>query len=240
MDCGPRSRYQSRCETQVDFAISSAIESLLTISRRPSKFPNIEKLLIEKLREISKDGSPLSDSLIRAKAREVAQELNVLDEKFKASSGWVDNFKSRAGIRRGIMTKGTEEAGGIGSSPEFGGASADIASSNNALRTAHPVGDMDNGVESEDSPDTSSLRLQTSWSPHALPSTDNTPSILREPQQDPDIPTVQAAEIAIDTVLTFVHAQVGDFVTDAERNALQHVKNLLFQTRQGLAYHHEY
>jgi hypothetical protein len=50
------------------------------IACRPSKFPNIEKQLIEKLREFSKDGTLLSDSLIRTKAREVALEQNVLDD----------------------------------------------------------------------------------------------------------------------------------------------------------------
>jgi hypothetical protein len=99
---------------------------------------------------------------------------------------------------------------------------------------------MDNGVESEDSPDTSSLRLQTSWSHHDLPSANNPPSILREPKQGLGIPTLRAAEDAMDIILAFVYNQDEDFVTDAERNALQHVKNLLFQTGQGLAYHREY
>jgi len=207
---------------------------------RPSKFPIIEERLKIRLREISKDGTPLSDNLIRAKAKEVAREENVLDEKFKASSGWVDNFKSRAGIRRGVMTQGTEEAENSNASPEYGGASADIASPHIALRVSQAGAEADNGVESEDSPDTSSLRLQTSWSHQDLPPTDNPPSILREPQQGPGIPALHDAELAMVTVLAFVDGQDKAFVTDAERNALQHVKNLLFQTGQGLAYNREY
>lgn len=206
-------------------------------SCRPSKFPKIEKVLIEKLREFSKEGSVLSDSLIRTTAREVAIEQKVLDEKFKASSGWVDNFKSRAGIRRGIMKKGTDEPPNSNESPAYGGGSTDTFSPN-TTRASHGDSELDNGVESEDSAGTSSLRLQTSW--HDLPSTNDSPSIIREPKQGLGIPTLSAAESAMDTVLSFVYGQDDDFVTDAERNALQHVKNLLFQTGQGLAYHREY
>jgi Tc5 transposase DNA-binding domain len=187
------------------------------------------------LREISKDGSLLSDILIRTKAKEVALEQNVLDEKFKASSGWVDNFKSRAGIRRGVMAKGMDEAETPDASPDNGQPSADNIS-HNSLRTSRTGAEMDNGVESEDSPETTSLRLQTSWS-HP---TDNPTSILRQPQQGPGIPTLQNAELAADTLLAFIYAQGEDFITDAERNALQRVKNLLFQTGQSLSYQREY
>ena len=216
------------------------IDLLLIITYRPSKFPNIEKQLIERLREFSKDGSLLSDSLIRAKAREVALEQNVLDEKFKASSGWVDNFKSRAGIRRGIMTKGTqeEEEESTNTPPEYRGVeSTNVTSPHTALGVPRTA---DNGVESEDSPDASPLRLPTSWPHHELPATANHPSILHEPTQGPGIPTLHNAETAMDTVLAFVYGPGRGFVTDAERDALQHVKNLFFQTGQGLAYHREY
>jgi transcriptional regulator with XRE-family HTH domain len=210
---------------------------LLMIMRRPSKFPTIEKQLIEKLREISKDGVLLSDSLIRAKAREVALSQNVLDEKFKASSGWVDNFKSRAGIRRGVMSKATEEVENSNAPADFHGVSADVISPRNALHASHTGAEAD---ESEGSAGTSSLRLQTSWSHHDLPSTLNGASILHEPKQGPGIPTLQDAETALDTVLSFICGQQEHFITHAERTSLHHLKNLFFQTGQGLAYHREY
>lgn len=43
----------------------------------------------------------LTDSVIRNKAKEVAKQLQIPEDKFKASSGWVENFKHRHGIRRG-------------------------------------------------------------------------------------------------------------------------------------------
>lgn len=43
----------------------------------------------------------LSDASIRTKAKEVARSLEIGEDKFKASSGWVENFKQRHGIRGG-------------------------------------------------------------------------------------------------------------------------------------------
>lgn len=69
---------------------------------RPSKFPEIEDALIQWLEECSDRKVILSDSAIRTKAKETARMLHISDEKFKASSGWVENFKSRHGIRAGV------------------------------------------------------------------------------------------------------------------------------------------
>jgi len=117
--------------------------------------------------------------------------------------------------------------------PECRGDSA--ISPKNAPHVAYPGAEMDNGVESEDSPAASPVPLQPSWS------SENHPTILYEPKQGPGIgPGLVEAENAIDVVLTFVDAQGEGWVTIAERNALQHVKLLLVQTGQGLPYHREY
>ena len=44
----------------------------------------------------------LTDALIRNKAKETARSLQIPDERFKASSGWVENFKHRHNIRKGV------------------------------------------------------------------------------------------------------------------------------------------
>ncbi|RDB17905.1 hypothetical protein Hypma_000880 [Hypsizygus marmoreus] len=69
---------------------------------RPSKFPEIEEELIQWLEECSRKKITISDNSIRTKAKETARMLHISEEKFKASSGWVENFKSRHGIRAGI------------------------------------------------------------------------------------------------------------------------------------------
>ena len=69
---------------------------------RPSKFPEIEAELVKWLFECKDRRVVLSDCLIRSKAREVARQMEISDDKFKASSGWVENFKNRHGIRKGV------------------------------------------------------------------------------------------------------------------------------------------
>lgn len=44
----------------------------------------------------------ISDHMIRTKAKEVALEMNIGEDKFKASAGWVENFKHRNNIRKGV------------------------------------------------------------------------------------------------------------------------------------------
>jgi len=68
---------------------------------RPSKFPEIEAELVQWLTNCKKAKKPLTDALIRNKAKEVAKSMQIPEDKFKASSGWVENFKQRHGIRNG-------------------------------------------------------------------------------------------------------------------------------------------
>ncbi|KAJ4001722.1 hypothetical protein F5050DRAFT_1708077 [Lentinula boryana] len=90
---------------------------------RPSKFPPVEFELQRWLVEISDkhyaslpDPSthpfdpqnppplhgPFSDASLREKARAIARSHGITPEQFKASSGWVENFKQRHGIKNGF------------------------------------------------------------------------------------------------------------------------------------------
>lgn len=75
------------------------------VAHSPSKFPALEKRLLIQLKQCSRDTPPvtLTDQLIRNKAREVAKDIGITEDKFKASSGWVENFKHRHNIRRGVL-----------------------------------------------------------------------------------------------------------------------------------------
>ena len=52
--------------------------------------------------ECTDDKIVMTDAMIRNKAREISRNLGWPEERFKASSGWVENFKHRHGIRKGI------------------------------------------------------------------------------------------------------------------------------------------
>lgn len=133
------------------------------------------------------------------------------------------------------MTKGIEEAMNTNGTPKCIDDSA-VSPPKIALRASYPGAEMDNGVESEDSPAASPVPLQPAWS------SDNPHTALYEPKQGSGVvvPDLAEAEQAVDVVLTFVDAQGEGWVTNAERTALQHVKLLLVQTGQGLPYHREY
>jgi hypothetical protein len=62
------------------------------------------------LEECHSKQTVITDSLIRAKAKEVAQRLHIPEERFKASSGWIENFKLRQGIKSGKLTGDGKDA----------------------------------------------------------------------------------------------------------------------------------
>lgn len=76
----------------------------LILSLSPTKFPDIENVMREWLDTVSDDGVVFTDALIRAKARDIADRMGYTEEKFKESSGWVENFKARQGIKKGKLT----------------------------------------------------------------------------------------------------------------------------------------
>ncbi|RDX50295.1 CenpB-DNA-bind-domain-containing protein [Lentinus brumalis] len=89
----------------------SSDEKVLVAKLRPSKFPTLERHLEDWVKLASKTGKTLTDSVLRQKAREIGDEMGYTTEKFKASSGWLENFKHRHGIRRGVWhNDGTLEA----------------------------------------------------------------------------------------------------------------------------------
>ncbi|KAG6850270.1 hypothetical protein H0H93_015527 [Arthromyces matolae] len=69
---------------------------------RPSKFPEIEEELRKWVEQCTSRKMAISDNSIREKAKAVARSLGTPPEKFKASSGWIENFKMRQNIRGGI------------------------------------------------------------------------------------------------------------------------------------------
>ncbi|KAJ6557384.1 centromere binding protein B [Mycena vulgaris] len=81
-----------------------ADENLRIAKHRPSKFPEIEEDMVKWLLECRDTNTVLSDSMIRNKAKEVARDLGIPEERFKASSGWIENFKHRHGVRAGVWT----------------------------------------------------------------------------------------------------------------------------------------
>ncbi|VDB91898.1 unnamed protein product [Peniophora sp. CBMAI 1063] len=81
----------------------SAEETVEIAKARPPKFEHIEEKLLEWCLTKHDAGSAILDKEIRDKALELAQGSASATNKFKASHGWIDAFKRRFGIRKGIF-----------------------------------------------------------------------------------------------------------------------------------------
>ena len=51
------------------------------------------------VKEASQQGKTLTDTVLCEQAQRLGDELGYMPEKFKASSGWLENFKHHHGIR---------------------------------------------------------------------------------------------------------------------------------------------
>ncbi|KAL5635744.1 hypothetical protein ACGC1H_004527 [Rhizoctonia solani] len=72
----------------------------IPVKHRPSKFPEIETELLKWVKQCQENGTNITDTRIKAKAKECAAEIGLPEGKFKASSGWIENFKLRNNLTR--------------------------------------------------------------------------------------------------------------------------------------------
>ncbi|KAJ8587283.1 CenpB-DNA-bind-domain-containing protein [Rhizopogon salebrosus TDB-379] len=172
-------------------------EDMRVAKHRPSKFPEVEEALVEWLLQMKQQQQTtlLSDNLIRTKAKETARNLQIPDERFKASSGWVENFKHRHNIRKGVwqghekVLRATRGLGGAqghrrGSTdtvlsplnPAFEGRS-EVAHRRDSDEHS-TMADGDDDMESEDEPEVANPQP---------PRSDPGPS-LSQPQPGPTLP----------------------------------------------------
>lgn len=108
----------------------------------------------------------LTDATIRNKAKETARSLQIPDERFKASSGWVENFKHRHNIRKGVWLgahKSLRATRGVGATHLRKASNESVLSPLNpafesrsealARRDSTTAEDGDDDMESEDDQD---------------------------------------------------------------------------------------
>ncbi|TDL23134.1 hypothetical protein BD410DRAFT_169686 [Rickenella mellea] len=79
-------------------------EELKAAKHRPSKFPEIEAHMLPWLAECKRNGALITDAMIKAKSKEIGKDIGIGPNQFKGSSGWIENFKHRHGIRKGVWT----------------------------------------------------------------------------------------------------------------------------------------
>lgn len=107
------------------FAPSSSVTSLVSLSSSVSaehppqqqqqqavkpagRYPHIDSALLSWAREQAGRGTTLTDSSLQRQARAIARGTG--DDKFKASTTWLDGFKTRAGISGGHFNESSSHA----------------------------------------------------------------------------------------------------------------------------------
>ncbi|CAO1622183.1 unnamed protein product [Sympodiomycopsis kandeliae] len=83
-------------------SIADDSDDAAIVKHRNPRFPELEEQLATWAREAQAAGEILTDANIRKKALEIAQHLepDSQNKKFKASGGWVEKFRNRAGLRK--------------------------------------------------------------------------------------------------------------------------------------------
>lgn len=79
---------------------------------RRTKFPDIEAALLRWIPEwrAQNGREKIPDKVLFSKGHEIAKHLGYTDDEFKASAGWLANFKNRNGVNR---TKSISEASSL-------------------------------------------------------------------------------------------------------------------------------
>jgi hypothetical protein len=177
-------------------------------SHKPAKHLDLE----EKLKQVlQKSTQPISNKLIETKALEIHQSDPALrDKPFKASPGWVHNFKDRAGISHGVFT-GTGDIDFTDNGP-FSGDQPQIEEHDKRIWNTVPP----------PPPSWHNCRIIGQPSPR--------PKLIHEARQGPNIPTIQEADAAIDIVQFFCCSQDDEYISQPDRNTLQRIKYLIWHT----------
>ena len=79
--------------------------------------------MLKSLQAWADQGTNITDQLIRNRALEIAKSFGISPDRFKGSSGWVENFKHRHDIKRGEWLKAVKSPQNAGTHPLSFGAS---------------------------------------------------------------------------------------------------------------------
>ena len=190
---------------------------------RETKFPRLEKMMQEWLVEYTREGKLITDAAIRQKAKSLVPEL-IATGAFKASTGWIDNFKARNGIRNGRQeVPSTSDTAQNASNHNSHAPGMETGTTNHPLNRPPDV-----YHENENSPGSSSEREDES----AQTSNTNPRNRFGVEAADPDHNTethdesryridASYASVHTDTSMSVAHAQPSDETQDIDMSATE-------------------
>lgn len=86
-------------------AVDNDSDSDLIVKHRAGKFPEVEECLFAWI-QAEHPGDCLSDTAIKERNLEIAHDIGLSSEQFKASLGWIEKFRERYRILKPIVNKG--------------------------------------------------------------------------------------------------------------------------------------
>lgn len=140
-------------------------ETAKIVKHRSARFPEVETPLTHWAHQMIASGEFVSDSMLRSKALEIAGMVGGPASKFKASSGWIDKFRDRANLPKGL---GSAYRGSF--SRQSSSSYASFASSSAASVALSPISTMQMqfAQEQQQQQHLSSLMASSSRMPNSL------------------------------------------------------------------------
>ncbi|KIY67115.1 CenpB-DNA-bind-domain-containing protein [Cylindrobasidium torrendii FP15055 ss-10] len=234
-----------------------ADEHVLVAKHRTSKWPDIEYELLDWIHLPETKKTPLTDMRLRDKAKEIARELGVTEERFKASSGWVENFKNRHGIRGGAYIgdgknsdtrRNRTNSTGAGPARDWShlGHGGNVTNEHPPPTQPHQYSQaMD--MQTHDlsaGPSQPYTTEQEPYHPHPhpddpnlIPAVYNDGTVIYQRHYDPDpLPSLAEAEVYINKLCRYFSEDREDIAwyTSEDRKALHRIKIMLFQAGSGI------
>lgn len=229
---------------------------------RPAKFGELETALENWLQSCKRDRILLTDALIRETAKKEGLKLGIDETRFKASSGWVENFKARHGIKKGIYN-GRGESNhdeNVDMSAASGGARAsapaahaeviDLASDEESAHqlayspeaphawsaSAPAAAVYEHAAPPEPAPMPGPSAVQVSeggGGPHGAQEYLVTPAV--QFNEEEDLPSLAEAEIMVEQLLTFFRTEEHQpLITPEQEETLIEVQRMLFSRSTGM------
>ncbi|PPQ77634.1 hypothetical protein CVT26_005415 [Gymnopilus dilepis] len=236
------------------------------LSRNSSKYPEIEEEMQSYLQDWSDQGIVIRDDMIRDRALEIARFFGISAARFKGSQGWIDKFKRRHRIRGGEWLKDPAQLRIInvtgapiysrrmprsnsqdapGSSMASRGTEHDYSSLDIVPPSTQQIAQVEQLQRRDCDDDSGSEADSEQWPLDAVirgaryrgqdqlqslsPKDDILPSETR-------VPTLAEAELALNTVITFIDNCETELIDRKEYETLFNVKYALFNFANGIPF----
>jgi hypothetical protein len=196
--------------------------------------------MVKSLQEWADRGENITDQLIRKRALDIAKSFGMPPEKFKGSSGWIENFKHRHDIRRGewLRVKRTHQGPGPSSFTTPTLPSYDQHRTSNDFKTSNDTSQPGDLVIDPTLQDTSQNVM------HPMAPIQHSPTVTYGVRYDSPLlalreeapPTFAQAEHALNIVLAYLDTSGQQFCKPEERETLLHLKWAMFQHPNAIDY----